>query len=766
MNKKKDKQKQRRKKNINKINNKFKSQNELMIDIMSIEEKNQQNFWMLSIISIISAFSSFMGFYNGFEIKNSLWILIMVSVIVFSLMTQILLINSKLSKIGFPLVIVAIGVYVVVTSKWIINGFTLIINYIIGYVNEHKAEMHIKYVATHNSEMLDIAIATVAICAVYTIVFNVFLKYKRIFLCAILLLASTMTNMLVGGEDQFLWVAISLICVFVIFYISNIRIFKIRKNISFSGIVLIFLILITTIFVTFVNYTKVDSIDELKEEIIYQAGNVVYGKSDYPEGQFKRFDEYPYESEEVRLKVSMTTPVPLHLKGYVGCQYTKKGWKDNDANIYGGNNLGMFEWFLEQGYYPLTQTAYYMGYSRNDGRNINFEKIENSTIHIVNSSASKKYEYISENLLDMSGLIDPKQDVNFKETDIFTEKEYWYDILHFTEDNYLKFPEQEWFNNSENALAEQKQFIQAENYYHGFVSKYYLEIPDEEKQILQNNVPICSNNVYDAVWTTRNYLKNQITYSDDVEEYDLNNNYLEQVLLKDRKGYSAHFATVATLMLRYYGVPARYVEGYWIPNEDEKETVEVKSTDAHAWVEIYIKGLGFVPVEVTPGFYEEEEVNGNITHKKHNPNNQGSTGTTGTKNEEDQHIQITWKMIFNVLLIVLGLFIVVTIIALIIRREIIVINRKKKLASLNNYLVVATASKYIDDVCIFNGSTINKEVPDQIRQILERVKFSKHPLLEKEEECVCQYMNEKVDEIWKKQTLRRKIVMMFWKGLK
>ena len=158
---------------------------------------------------------------------------------------------------------------------------------------------------------------------------------------------------------------------------------------------------VSVCFVTLVNYNGIRSVDDLKDEIIYRAGNVIYGKSDYPEGQFKRFNEPPAESKETRLTVKMSTPMGMHLKGYVGCQYTEKGWTGNKENIYGGQNKGMIEWFLEQDYYPLTQLGYYLGYSRNAGDGMDFNKVKNSTVHILNKSASTKYEYVSENLVDM-----------------------------------------------------------------------------------------------------------------------------------------------------------------------------------------------------------------------------------------------------------------------------------------------------------------------------------------------------------------------------
>lgn len=765
MNNKTAKRKQREKKNTKKISGKIRGVQDLVIDTSQIAEGNKQNLYVLTIIAIASVFSSYMGFSDGFEIGSSLF-LVLITVASFSVITQFVLNDSTRMKIGLPIFGVGITIYIAVTSAWIINGFTLIFNQIINYVNEHKAEIHLKYVVSYKTQALDMALATIAICAIYTIIFNILLKYRRIFLCAIVLLAGSMMNMYVGGEDQYLWVSMSLICTFIIFYVSNIRIFKVKKRLSFGSVLTIFLVAVSVLFVVFVKYSEIRSVDEFKDEIIYRAGNVIYGKSDYPEGQFKRFDEAPKEDEETRLTVFMTNPVPLHLKGYVGCQYTEKGWKGNDENIYGGDNTGMIEWFLEQGYYPLTQPAYYMGYSRNDGRNIDFDKVGSSSVHIINNTASKKYEYVSENLLDMSGLISPKQDVNFVESDIFGEEEYWYDILYFTADDYLKFPSQEWFENSSNVSTEQKQFIQAENYYHGFASTYYLEVPEEEAKILQQNIPACSNNVVDAISTVRHYLKNQISYSEECATYDPDKNYLRQALLEDKKGYSVQFATVATLMFRYYGVPARYVEGYWSPNEDEKETVELKNTDAHAWVEVYVKGMGFVPIEVTPGFYQEEEVGGSAIQKKNNPINQNSSGTSGVEGDEEETVQITWKMVLTAILIFLLICVVIFIVVLLIRRAIVVTRRKKKLASDDDYLVVAVASGYIDDVSVFCGSSIKKEIPGEVRQILERIKFSKHPLHKEERDYVYQCMNQIVEEKWKQQSFGKKLIMMFWKCLK
>ena len=60
-----------------------------------------------------------------------------------------------------------------------------------------------------------------------------------------------------------------------------------------------------------------------------------------------------------------------------------------------------------------------------------------------------------------------------------------------------------------------------------------------------------------------------------------------------------HFASAGVLLLRRLGVPARYVTGY-AAEIGSSGSVPVPDTAAHAWVEIYLNGYGWYPVDVTP----------------------------------------------------------------------------------------------------------------------------------------------------------------------
>ncbi len=81
------------------------------------------------------------------------------------------------------------------------------------------------------------------------------------------------------------------------------------------------------------------------------------------------------------------------------------------------------------------------------------------------------------------------------------------------------------------------------------------------------------------------------------------NSYLEYFLLESRQGYCSYFATAFVLLARAEGIPARYVEGFCVPVNEEKY-MTVYSNMAHAWPEAYIDGVGWIPFEPTPGYEE------------------------------------------------------------------------------------------------------------------------------------------------------------------
>lgn len=85
---------------------------------------------------------------------------------------------------------------------------------------------------------------------------------------------------------------------------------------------------------------------------------------------------------------------------------------------------------------------------------------------------------------------------------------------------------------------------------------------------------------------------------------------VENFLSNSREGFCVHFASAGTMILRQMGVPCRYVSGYcakgdsFKSGENDEDICEVKDSQSHAWVEIYLDDFGWIPVEMTPGYYE------------------------------------------------------------------------------------------------------------------------------------------------------------------
>lgn len=79
--------------------------------------------------------------------------------------------------------------------------------------------------------------------------------------------------------------------------------------------------------------------------------------------------------------------------------------------------------------------------------------------------------------------------------------------------------------------------------------------------------------------------------------------FLDYFLLESRQGYCTHFATAFVLLARAEGIPARYVQGFCVPMAGSSEAA-VLSNMAHAWPEVYIEDVGWIPFEPTPGYGE------------------------------------------------------------------------------------------------------------------------------------------------------------------
>lgn len=82
---------------------------------------------------------------------------------------------------------------------------------------------------------------------------------------------------------------------------------------------------------------------------------------------------------------------------------------------------------------------------------------------------------------------------------------------------------------------------------------------------------------------------------------------LQWFLTTSRTGNQMLYASAAVEAFRAHGIPARYVEGYYLGaskiQDSKNGEVSITGENAHAWVEVYFDGVGWKAVDVTPGYY-------------------------------------------------------------------------------------------------------------------------------------------------------------------
>ena len=139
--------------------------------------------------------------------------------------------------------------------------------------------------------------------------------------------------------------------------------------------------------------------------------------------------------------------------------------------------------------------------------------------------------------------------------------------------------------------------------YDAFVHETYTQVPDETRQALSD---ILSELVGEEDADPYQYIPRVLEYVSTSARYDLNTpavpdgeDFVSWFLHDSETGYCVHYATAATILLRCLGVPARYVTGYYT-DVYENEWTTVTSDDAHAWVEIYLNGIGWLRDDPTP----------------------------------------------------------------------------------------------------------------------------------------------------------------------
>ena len=316
-----------------------------------------------------------------------------------------------------------------------------------------------------------------------------------------------------------------------------------------------------------------------------------------PEGRLADLGPFIKNDTEA-LSVTMEDPEKLYLRGHVYEVYTGSSWEELAASER-KDSSDLFYWLHKNDFYGQEQIARAMDTALEE---------DSQRIKIQNLSACRGTSYLPYALKSADGL-DPS---------LIGDASWGADIDEFTIYNgsVAKWYETQYVLASEQGNAETDSYMALEQSYAAYVKDHDLQLTQESWNVLLRQLGESqgTRSLYEIQSLIRDYLEENMHYDESAYTLSGDGDFLNYMLEKSNGGgYSVQYATAATLMFRYFGVPARYVEGYYLTPEQAEaaeagKPVILTEENAHAWTEYYLNGVGFVPFEVTPGYIDPEDI--------------------------------------------------------------------------------------------------------------------------------------------------------------
>ena len=112
-----------------------------------------------------------------------------------------------------------------------------------------------------------------------------------------------------------------------------------------------------------------------------------------------------------------------------------------------------------------------------------------------------------------------------------------------------------------------------------------------------------STDPYDLARTMQDYLRSsRFTYNTNLTDVPCDATSAVECFARTHQGYCLHFASTMAMLLRAADpanpIPTRLVQGF-LPGAASGTTETVRIKDAHAWVEVYFPGYGWIPFDPT-----------------------------------------------------------------------------------------------------------------------------------------------------------------------
>lgn len=139
--------------------------------------------------------------------------------------------------------------------------------------------------------------------------------------------------------------------------------------------------------------------------------------------------------------------------------------------------------------------------------------------------------------------------------------------------------------------------------YPGWVTNRYLGLPDSvtsRTRDLAMEIAPASASPYERALAIQTWLRSNIAYDETVSAPPSGADMVDYLLFERRRGYCEYSASAMAVMLRAVNVPARVVTGFYPGAYDRAQQGYLyRQNNAHAWVEAFFPGYGWIQFEPT-----------------------------------------------------------------------------------------------------------------------------------------------------------------------
>lgn len=360
-------------------------------------------------------------------------------------------------------------------------------------------------------------------------------------------------------------------------------------------------------------------------------------------GAVGNVDEIVY-SNQTMLSLKTGTTGSIYLNGFTGTVFQNNQWRDLNTSEYQteqSDYAKMFETFFDQNVNPSLQTAQLFAAMESStdtclllatDMDSYFQKVLRRKFSVFYEGEAKVFSYIPYGNLYSVQKKSSYDGYYLNDKDVITS--YAYEIYGNDFDFWKKLSDS--YSGENNKLTD---YIEWEKQYRAYVYDLDTNISDEYKQMIASaSVPVpeytggeTMHGVLDYAEQVKEYFQENFAYTLAPGRVPEGKNAIAYFMNETQEGYCTYFASAAVMIFRNAGIPCRYVEGYApfvsetnavskeqttesrsidtfsVKDTYTKYSVNVTDADAHAWVELYMDGYGWTPVDVTPGYQNRQD---------------------------------------------------------------------------------------------------------------------------------------------------------------